>query len=374
MPVFIRDPASGIYYYEFEYHGRRFRGSTRCTSKDKAKQFERDRRREVEAAFIARAPGSREPMTWQAISSLYWQEVGQHHTNADTTLWSLDWLTREIGKATPVTQITNAVVARLVAKRRAEKAKRSKRPVAPSTVNRTVTEPLRKVLLRAKNIHEQPTPPIRWREHILKEPKERVRELRAEEEAALFGALRDDYAPAIRFALLTGFRLGEVAALTWDDVDFGNRRISVVGKGGKPATIPMPPSVRAVLWAERGRHTTAVFTYSADRAKGHVRRGDRMPITRNGLQTMFRRAVRRAGIVGYRFHDNRHTAATRVLRATGNLRVVQDLLRHERIDTTTKYAHVTDADVMAAMEAAAAPTKVPPAANAADGKDRKISE
>lgn len=81
--------------------------------------------------------------------------------------------------------------------------------------------------------------------------------------------------------------------------------------------------------------------------------GERRPITREGLKTAFRRILPAAQIENFRFHDNRHTAATRVLRAGGNLKTVQRLLRHENIATTTKYAHVSDEDVMAAMQAAA---------------------
>ena len=52
-----------------------------------------------------------------------------------------------------------------------------------------------------------------------------------------------------------------------------------------------------------------------------------------------------------RFHDLRHGAGTETLRATGNLRLVQQLLGHERIETTTRYATVDEADMRAGMEA-----------------------
>jgi site-specific recombinase XerC len=58
-----------------------------------------------------------------------------------------------------------------------------------------------------------------------------------------------------------------------------------------------------------------------------------------------------AKLLDYRFHDNRHTAATGILRATGNLKVVQKLLRHSNIATTAKYAHALIDDVRDAMEA-----------------------
>jgi len=62
-------------------------------------------------------------------------------------------------------------------------------------------------------------------------------------------------------------------------------------------------------------------------------------------------------VVNFRFHDTRHTTATRVLRKS-NLRVVQKLLGHSDVKTTTKYAHALDEDVLAALEAAS-PTNTP---------------
>ena len=77
-----------------------------------------------------------------------------------------------------------------------------------------------------------------------------------------------------------------------------------------------------------------------------------------------------AGLRDYRFHDNRHTAATRVLRASGNLNVVKRLLRHEDIATTVKYAHSQHEDVLAAMENAAAQHEVPTRAPTQGGVSR----
>ena len=269
-------------------------------------------------------------------------------------LWSLAWLGREIDAATRLANINGGVVARLAAKRRGE-------GVSNATVNRTVTEPLRRVLNRARLWGEH-LPPIEWRKHMLTEPRERVRELRPDEEEKLFAALRPDYHPIVRFALLTGCRLAECIGLTWADVDWGGRVIWVRGKGGKLASIPLPPTVRELLWPLQGQHPTAVFAYAADRGRRDVRKGSLHPITYEGLKTHWRRAKAAAGLVDYRFHDNRHTAATRVLRASGNLNVVKRMLRHEDIAVTAKYAHSQHEDVLTAMEAAAAqqvPTKVP---------------
>src|SRR5829696_2588035 len=74
----------------------------------------------------------------------------------------------------------------------------------------------------------------------------------------------------------------------------------------------------------------------------------RRPITDGGFKTRWRRHVRDAGIAeGFRRHDTRHTAGTRYVRATGNLKGAQRLLGHARIETTTRYAHVLLEDIRA---------------------------
>jgi len=53
----------------------------------------------------------------------------------------------------------------------------------------------------------------------------------------------------------------------------------------------------------------------------------------------FREAVRKAKIVDFHFHDLRHTFATRLVQAGVNLYAVKELLGHESIKTTERYAH-----------------------------------
>ena len=342
-----------IYHYEFEHRGPRLRGSTGCTSKREAQAVERAKRQEAAKEAERREALGRAPLTWGVAASRYWEEDGQHHSRTTGTLWSLEWLTREIGGSTRLSDINGSLIARLVAKRRAD-------GVSNATVNRTVTQALRRVIERAKLWGEH-LPPIEWRKHMLAEPRERVRELRADEEGALFAALRPDYHAIVRFSLLSGCRLAECTGLRWADVDWGGRLIWINGKGGKRASIPMPPVVRELLWPLQGHHPSAVFTYIVRRPSRDARRGERCPISYENMKAEWRRVKSAAALVDYRFHDNRHTAATRVLRACGNLAIVSRMLRHEKISTTAKYAHVSSGDVMHAMQQAAhgVPTNVP---------------
>jgi integrase len=350
MAVYKRQ-GSPFYHFEFEHRGSRFRGSTGCTSKREAQDFERIKRQEAAKEAEHREALGRAPLTWGVAATRYWIEQGQHHAADTGTLRSLEWLTREIGEATRLSDINGSLVARLVAKRRGD-------GVGPATVNRTMTEALRRVLNRAKLWGEH-LPPVEWRKHLLPEPRERVRELRDDEQEALFATLRPDYHPIFRFALLTGCRLGECVGLTWADVDWGGRTIWITGKGNKRAAIPMPPSVRELLWPLQGHHASIVFTYIVRRPSGDARRGDRRPITYRGLETEMERTLKRARVRDFSFHDLRHTAATRVLRATGNLNIVRRMLRHDNIKTTVKYAHSQHDDVLAGMQAAAEAQQVP---------------
>ncbi len=284
-------------------------------------------------------------MTLTQATARFWTEVGQHYRGGynATFFAALGWLNAELGKTTLLNEIGRRQVSAAIARRRAE-------GVSNATVNRTVTEPLRRVLARARQHWEQPVQDIPWRDFLLAEPKERVRELREEEEARLFAALRPDYHAVVRFALMSGCRLAECVGLTWQDVDWGGRTLTIRGKGDKPATIPLTAGLRRLLWPLQGGHAESVFTYVADRADGEVRKGQRMPMTYEGLKTQWRRAKAAAKLSDFRFHDTRHTAATRLLRSSGNLKLVQKLLRHEDVTTTTKYAHAHDEDLRRAME------------------------
>ena len=61
-------------------------------------------------------------------------------------------------------------------------------------------------------------------------------------------------------------------------------------------------------------------------------------------------AVQAGWVIGLRFHDLRHDLATKLLRETGNLKLVQKALNHRNIKTTTRYAHVLDSEVAEGLE------------------------
>jgi integrase len=70
----------------------------------------------------------------------------------------------------------------------------------------------------------------------------------------------------------------------------------------------------------------------------------------SAVKEEWRRMRKRAGVESFRFHDFRHDFATKLLRETGNLKLVQKALNHADLKTTGRYAHVLDDEIADAME------------------------
>jgi integrase len=120
--------------------------------------------------------------------------------------------------------------------------------------------------------------------------------------------------------------------------------------GGKVHTVPITGAMLEVLEAQKGNNTVSVFTYECKRSRGQRLKGERYPFSKNGWRKGWKDALDAAGIEDFRFHDLRHTAATRIVRETGNLKIAMKLLGHSDITATARYAHVTDEDLRQGME------------------------
>lgn len=353
---------SPFYQFDFQAGGVRFCGSTECTTKREAEQFEKDERARIAAEQKDSRELGKSPMKLAEACSKYWVEIGQFAATEGDIWVYLTNITKLLGASTPIKAINSAAISDAISRRRAATTggKSNKHLISGSTVNRTFTEPLRRVLKRAKNVWlEEGLPPISWKDLLLPEPQERIREASDQEEAAIFKAIRDDYLPALRFMLASGCRLEEAVGLTWDKVYWTASAIEIVGKGRRGAAsqkrlIPITEEIREILWPLRNDHPQAVFTYVAQRrdARRCVQRGDIVPITYQGLKSRWRRDKVKSKVTDFRMHDLRHTALTRLVRETGNIKLAQKLAGHKDIATTGRYAHASLDDLREGMERA----------------------
>jgi integrase len=349
------DPRSPYYRYDFWWRGHRFLGSTKATTRRQAEAVERIEREKAKA-HIAQVQTAKTSMRLDDVAGRYMHEVGQHHVAADNTWREIGRWIEYLGKDKLITEITGDDVASGVARRRGDRV--HGKLIAPATVNNT-TEHLRKLFTRAKlwGVHVNREP--EWRKFWLAVPQERVRELVGDEGERLEAATRDDLQPFYAFAKASGLRFSE-CLLKWSEVDWGARQIRKPGKGGKFVTVPITPTIRDIIWALRGHDDLHVFTYIAMRTRDGRVKGRRYPLTPAFAKRAWELLREAAGVRGFRFHDYRHNLATKLLRETGNLKLVQKALNHADIATTTRYAHVLNDDVAEAMERVTkSPTKSP---------------
>ena len=339
---------SPFWQFDFQWRGHRFHGSTKRTSKREAAKVEaaeRDRAR----AHVAQIEAARTSLRLDDIAGRYWQEVGQHHAGSKNTEHNIALLIEFFGKDKLLTEITGDDVTKLVAWRRGHRA-RTSGLISHYTINHT-TEQLRKLFTRAKlwGVRFEHEP--RWTKHMLAVPVERVRELSDAEADRLDAAMRDDYAPFFGFMEVTGWRL-KACLLKWCEVNWDTNQIVKLGKGGKRITRRITSDVREILWPlyQQRHHPELVFTFVCQHGENGRVRGQRYPITYTGVQAYWKRLRRQAGVADFRIHDYRHNFATKLLRQERDIRLVQKALDHTSIKTTTRYAHVLDEDVAAALE------------------------
>jgi integrase len=334
---------SPFWHFDFQCRGHRFHGSTKVTTRREAEKVEAAERERAKG-LVAQIESANTSLRLQDIASRYWTEHAQHLAGAANTWCLLGILIGYFGKDKLLTEIADDDVAKFVAWRRGHR--NGDRLISPFAVNHTITA-LRKLFTRAKLWGVRFAHEPKWTRHLLRLPVERVRELSDNEADKLDAVMRADYAPFFAFARASGLRLAE-CLLKWSEVE--GKQIVKLGKGGKRVTVPITSEIAAILRPLRGHHADYVFTYVCEhREHGRVK-GQRYPITYAGVQTYWRRLRKQSGVIGLRFHDLRHDFATKLLRETGNLRLVQKALGHASIKTTTRYAHVLDSEVAEATE------------------------
>lgn len=336
------------WWYSITIDGHRFRGPCGTESKEEAKLVIAEKR--IQHRAEARS-GTISEITLNDAFVRYWQEhAGRLRSEKDIARTG-EVLISGLGKNTTLSALTGDEISAYVAKRR--------RHLSDASVNRELTI-LRAVMRMAALRWGKAVASIEWKRQFLIEPAPRDRTLSPEEEDRLFAALRSDFHGLVRFALAAGLRLDNARTLRWSQVswDEGLIRIRLKSKrpGGDVHAIPISRRIAAILSAEKGRHETFVFTYIQQRARSADTReherivGERRPFTKSGWRRMWMKALKEAEISDFRFHDLRHTHATRLLRATGNLALVKRMLGHRSIATTMRYAHSDAEDLKAGLE------------------------
>lgn len=161
---------------------------------------------------------------------------------------------------------------------------------------------------------------------------QRTRVLSVEEEEKLFSALGENelVKNIITIALHTGMRRGEIFNLKWFDVDFNRGLIQVrESKSGKKRFIPINATVKKLLNNLKRKNE---FVFPSPKTGGKL----------DNIKRSFGRAVKDAKLEDFRFHDLRHTAATRMADLGADAFTLMKILGHADIRMTSRYTHATD--------------------------------
>lgn len=199
--------------------------------------------------------------------------------------------------------------------------------VKPSTTNRELSllKYMFTLAIKWKMVDENPVKEVKLFQ------ERRINWLILDREAAnkLISCAASHLKPIIIIALNTAMRKSEVLSLQWHDIDFKMHFIFVrETKSGKGRKVPMNQTVEASLKTlERGNK----YVFHNPDTKEHIK----------DIKRAFKTALKKAGILDFRFHDLRHTAATSMVNAGVDIVTVKEILGHSSIEMTMRYAHPT---------------------------------
>jgi len=216
-------------------------------------------------------------------------------------------------------------------------ASEHKRKLAPKTLQRRLSacRSFYQWLLKHGRIASNPAAVIR----APKAPRKLPQVLDADEAVRLVEVATDGPLGLRDRALLelfysSGLRLSELCALRWRDLDLDDGLVTVLGKGSKQRAVPVGSHARSALSAWKSELT------AANDAPIFPGRGGQ-PITSRAVQLRLRLLAQQQGLFK-RVHPHllRHSFASHLLESSGDLRGVQELLRHADIATTQIYTHL----------------------------------
>jgi integrase len=165
---------------------------------------------------------------------------------------------------------------------------------------------------------------------------------RAYDERPPYGTYTDHLTPIVLLALHTGCRRGELFELRWRDVDLVGSLLTVraeTAKSGQSRVIPLHTEIVQVLRA--WQPTTVAqdaYVFPGDD-------GERM----EDIKTAFLPLLKRATIEQFRFHDLRHSFASKLVMVGVDLNTVRELLGHADLKMTLRYAHLAPSHKAAAV-------------------------
>lgn len=200
--------------------------------------------------------------------------------------------------------------------------KRLRTGVKKSTTNRELAL-LKVIFSRAIDWGFAVENPVRKVKFFSEKDNQKERVLTLEEEKGLLELSAEHLKPILMVALNTGMRRGEILSLKWDQVNLSKRFLQVENtKSGNNRVIPINDVLMEELLRLKKLNEKSMFVFP-----------------NKSVRTAFENACRRADIKELRFHDLRHTFATRLVEQGIDLITIKELLGHHSVKVTERYTH-----------------------------------
>lgn len=248
--------------------------------------------------------------------------------SADDVGFRLDWWAEALGGATPLASLKRQhIMAAVEGKMTIPKnSVEQPRPASPATINRYL-QAMRGLLHLCAGEWEMidAAPTIT----LMAEPKGRVRTLDRAQMMKLIGELPEHWRRIFVFELATGLRKMNAVRLRKDQVDLERRRLLVGSeefKNGEDFGIPLNDTALEILAACWEDHKEFVFVYEGKPMRDLQHR-------------TWKKALQKAGITDFRWHDLRHTWATSFVESGGDLDELQKLGGWKSREMVLRYAH-----------------------------------
>jgi integrase len=294
--------------------GERVRRS--AATEDRTQAQELHDKLKAESWRIARL-GEKTKRTWDEAAYKWLMETQHKKTHHDDVA-KISWLQRFF-RGKYLDELTRDVIARIGDLKLQE--------TSPATANRLLAL-IRSILRRAALDWEWiDKPPVI---KLYREAKRRVRYLSPMQANLLLQELPEHLADIVRFSLATGLRRSNVTKLEWSQVDMQRNVAWIHGdqaKAGKPIHVTLNATAITVLTKQIDKHPKSVFSY-----KGR-------PITQVNTKAWYK-ALKRAGIEDFRWHDLRHTWASWLTQNGVPLNVIQEMGAWESAEMVRRYAHL----------------------------------
>lgn len=294
--------------------GERIQRSAGTSEKQKAQEYHDRLKAEL---WRVHQLGERPRRTWQE-AVVRWLKDTEHKADRKKDIAKFRWLDSYLSKYY-LDDINRDVIDHIKFTKRDESS--------PSTANRYLAL-IRAVLNMAKDEWEwiDKVPKVR----MYPEPKKRVRYLTHKEAARLLDELPEHLADMAEFSLATGLRQSNVSYLEWSQVDL-TRCMAWIhadqSKSRQAIVVPLNDNAIRVIRRRQGTHPSYVFTYNGQ------------PVARTTTKA-WKKALDRAGIKNFRWHDLRHTWASWHVQSGTSLQELMELGGWHSLEMVLRYAHL----------------------------------